>query len=44
MAKAADMNEHILKLFVGHAVEDITEKTYTHRAIEDLHQEIQKIK
>ncbi len=44
MAKAADMNEYILKLIVGHAVEDITENTYTHRTIEDLHQEIQKIK
>ena len=44
MAKVADMNEYILKLIVGHAVEDITEKVYTHRTIEDLHQEIQKIK
>lgn len=44
MAKSADMNEYILKLIVGHAVEDITENTYTHRTIEDLHQEIQKIK
>lgn len=43
MAKAADVNEYILKLIVGHAVEDITEKIYTHRRIEDLHREIQKI-
>ena len=38
------MNEYILKLIVGHAVEDITEMTYTHRTIEDLHREVQKIK
>ena len=44
MAKAADMNEYILKLIVGHVVEDITENTYTHRTIEEFHQEIQKIK
>ncbi len=43
-AKAVEMHEYILKLIVGHAVEDITEKTYTHRTIEDLHREIQKIK
>ncbi len=38
------MNEYILKLIVGHTVEDITEMTYTHRTIEDLHREVQKIK
>ena len=38
------MNEYILKLIVGHAVEDITEKTYSHRTIEDLHRGVQKIK
>lgn len=43
-AKAVNMNEYILKLIVGHAIDDITEKTYTHRTIEDLHREIQKIK
>ena len=42
--KRVNMNEYILKLIVGHAIDDITEKTYTHRTIEDLHQEIQKIK
>ena len=44
LAKTAGVNEYILKLIVGHAVEDITEKIYTHRSIEDLHREIQKIK
>lgn len=43
-AKAAGVNEYILKLIVGHAVEDITERVYTHRTIEDLRQEMLKIK
>lgn len=43
-AKASHINEWILKLIVGHAIDDITEKTYTHRTIEDLHTEIRKIK
>lgn len=43
-AKEANMNEYILKLIVGHAIYDITEETYTHQTIEDLHKEIQKIK
>ena len=42
--KRVNMNEYILKLIVGHAIDDITEKTYTHRTIEDLHREIQKSK
>ena len=33
----------ILKLIVGHAIEDITEKVYTHRTIEQLKSEIEKI-
>lgn len=41
--KAAGMNEYILKLIVGHAINDITEDTYTHRTMDDLHQEIRKI-
>lgn len=43
LAKACDMNEYILKLIVGHAIEDITEKVYTHRTIEQLNAEIEKI-
>ena len=42
--KRVNMNEYILKLIVGHAIDDITENTYTHRTIEDLHREIQKVK
>lgn len=43
-AKEANMNEYILKLIAGHAIEDVTEKVYTHRTIEQLQEEISKIK
>lgn len=43
-AKESNMNEYIIKLIVGHAIADITEKVYTHRTIKELHQEIEKIK
>lgn len=43
-AKSVNMNEYILKLIVGHAINDVTEETYTHRTIEELHTEMQKIK
>lgn len=42
-AKASHMDEYILKLIVGHAIKDITEKVYTHRTIEQLKNEIEKI-
>lgn len=42
-AKAAGMDEYILKLIVGHSITDITEKTYTHRTIEQLKTEMEKI-
>lgn len=35
-AKEKDMNEWLLKLIVGHAIDDVTEKTYTHRKILQL--------
>lgn len=44
LAKNAGMDEYILKLIVGHAIEDITEKIYTHRTMEQLQEEINKIK
>lgn len=44
IAKNCQFNEYILKLIVGHAIKDVTEKTYTHRTIEDLHKEINKFK
>ena len=42
-AKECHVDEYILKLIVGHAITDITEKTYTHRTIEQLQKEICKI-
>lgn len=42
-AKACHVDEHILKLIVGHAERDITEKVYTHRTMEQLQEEINKI-
>lgn len=44
MAKEAEMDELELKIFVGHVIKDLTEKTYTKRNIEWLHLEIEKIK
>jgi integrase len=40
-AKAYNVDEYILKLIVGHSIEDITEKVYTHRTIEQLRNEIE---
>lgn len=42
-AKEAGVNEYILKLIVGHSIEDITEKIYTHRQIEELKTAIELI-
>ncbi len=43
MAKKANVDEYAIKRIVGHAIKDITEKVYTERDIEWLHQEIEKI-
>lgn len=43
-AKDCGVDEYVLKLIVGHAIEDITEKVYTHRTMEQLKNEINKIK
>lgn len=42
-AKACNVDEYILKLIVGHAIDDITEKVYTHRTIDQLRAEMDKI-
>lgn len=42
-AKEYDINEYILKLIVGHSIQDVTEKIYTHRTVEQLKEEIKKI-
>lgn len=41
--KAAGMDEYLLKIIVGHEISDVTEKVYTHRTIEELKSEIEKI-
>lgn len=43
LAKDYNLNEHIIKLVVGHATEDVTEKTYTHRTVSQLQEEMKKI-
>ena len=43
-AREVNMNEYILKMIVGHKIQDVTESVYTHRTIEDLKEEILKIK
>ncbi len=43
-AKDTGINEYILKLIVGHEIQDITEKVYTHRTLEDMRNEIEKIR
>lgn len=43
LGKEHNMDEYILKLIVGHAIQDVTEKTYTHRTMEQLHSEVVKI-
>lgn len=35
-AKEQHMDEYLLKLVVGHEIEDVTEKVYTHRKISEL--------
>ena len=44
MAKEVQINDYVLKLIVGHAIEDVTEKIYTHRTMDQLKNEIEKIK
>lgn len=44
MAKEAGVDEYALKRLVGHAIEDLTEETYTDRSIEWLRSELEKIK
>ena len=42
-AKHCKVNDYILKIIVGHEIRDVTEKVYTHRAIDELRREIAKI-
>lgn len=43
MAKSSGVDEYAIKIQVGHAIKDLTEKIYTERDIEWLHKEIGKI-
>ena len=42
-SKEAGVDEYCLKLIVGHQIGDVTERVYTHRTIESLAAEIEKI-
>ena len=43
-AKEVGVDEYCLKLIVGHSIDDLTERVYTHRQIEQLKSEMDKIK
>lgn len=43
LAKRYEVNEYVLKLIAGHAIQDVTESVYTHRTIDDMRAEIEKI-
>lgn len=43
MAKKNKVDEYAIKYIIGHAITDITEKTYIKRNIEWLKEEIEKI-
>jgi integrase len=44
LCKKYHVDEYAIKYMVGHSIKDITEKTYTERSTEWLHQEISKIR
>ena len=43
IAKRCQLDEYIIKLIVGHKIADITEKIYTHRDLELIKNEMEKI-
>ena len=43
-SREVNMNEYVLKIIVGHDVGDLTEHVYTHRELNDLKEEMCKIK
>ena len=43
-SREVNMNEYVLKIIVGHNVGDLTEHVYTHRELNDLKEEMCKIK
>lgn len=42
-AKEAAMDEYAIKLIVGHAIQDLTERVYTKRNVEWLKSEMEKL-
>ena len=44
LAKKYKVDEYAIKYIIGHAISDLTEKTYTEREVSWLIEEIQKIK
>lgn len=44
MAKKYNVDEYAIKYMVGHSITDVTEKVYTKRETDWLHEEIEKIK
>lgn len=44
MAKKAGVDEYVIKILVGHEIQDVTERVYTQRDIEWIRSEIEKIK
>lgn len=44
LAKRYNVDEWVIKRLVGHAIHDVTEKVYTERNIDDLRNEIEKIR
>lgn len=43
-AKRYGVNEWVIKRLVGHSIQDITEKVYTERTLDDMRKEIEKIR
>ncbi len=43
LAKRFKMDEHARKLIMGHHIEDLTDRVYTHKLIEELIEEVNKI-
>ena len=44
LMKQSKADEYLLKRILGHSIQDLTERVYTHREIEELINEVKKIK
>ena len=43
LAKESKINDYLLKRIIGHEIRDVTERVYTHRTLNDLIEEMNKI-